>query len=60
MGSKCHERLGRQFYRSGPSCWACYLVRQSLYLGAVMMVKLAIGIVVVWWLLQVALVVLRG
>jgi hypothetical protein len=40
--------------------WAGGLVRQSLYLGAVMRVKLAIGIVVVWWLLQVALVVVRG
>jgi hypothetical protein len=35
-------------------------VRQSFYLGADVRVKLAIGIVVVWWLLQVALVVVKG
>jgi hypothetical protein len=35
-------------------------VRQGLYPGAVMRIKIAIGIIAVWWLLQVALFVLRG
>jgi hypothetical protein len=29
-------------------------VRQNIYLGAVMRIKIAIGIVAVWWLFQVA------
>jgi hypothetical protein len=36
------------------------MVRPNIYLGADMRVKIAVGIVVVWWLLQVALVAVRG
>jgi hypothetical protein len=55
-----YEGLGSQLYSGCPSCWPCHLVRQNLCLGTVMRIKIAIGIVVVWWLLQVALVVVRG
>jgi hypothetical protein len=30
------------------------MVRQSVYRGDVMKVKIALGIIVLWWLLQVA------
>jgi len=52
--------LGSQLYRGCPACLHGHLVRQGFYLGAVMRIKIAIGIIAVWWLLQVALFVLRG
>jgi hypothetical protein len=58
--SLAYERLGSQLHRGCPSCRHDSLVRQGLYPGAVMRLKIAIGIIAVWWLLQVALFVLRG
>jgi hypothetical protein len=55
-----YEGLGSQLHRGCPSCWHDRLVRQGLHPGAVMRIKIAIGIIAVWWLLQVALFVLRG
>jgi hypothetical protein len=55
-----YEGLGSQLYCGCPPYWSCYLVRQNLYLGSVMRIKIAIGIIAVWWLLQVALFFVRG
>ncbi len=52
--------MGSQLHRGCPSCWHDRLVRQGVYPGAVMRLKIAIGIIAVWWLIQVALFVLRG
>jgi hypothetical protein len=52
--------LGSQLYRGCPSYWHGDLVRQNFYHYAVMRIKIAIGIIALWWLLQVALFVLRG
>jgi hypothetical protein len=55
-----YERLGRIVYRCGPSGWAGDLVRENFGRILVMRIKIAIGIIAVWWLLQVALIVVKG
>ena len=51
--------MGRELPGCGPPCGACRLVCAGLCLGADVRVKVAVGIVVLWWLLQVALFVVR-
>jgi hypothetical protein len=55
-----YERLGRIVYRCGPSCCAGDLVRENFGRILVMRIKIAIGIIAVWWLFQVALIVVKG
>jgi len=52
--------MGRCVYCGGPSCRPGDLVRENFHRILVMRIKIAIGIIAVWWLLQVALFVLRG
>jgi len=52
--------VGSQLHRGCLGCRHGDLVRQNFYNYAVMRIKIAIGIIAAWWLLQVALLIVRG
>jgi hypothetical protein len=55
-----YERLGSQLHCGCPFDRHGHLVHENFYRILVMRIKIAIGIIAVWWLLQVALFFVRG